>query len=431
MADSEKYFTKAVDGQLSVATVSQSGEIIPEESRPGDVYTTALVNTDNGPQLCVKTIEQTGTLISDPSEIYATALVQTSAGKELCVKTYSTGGGGGGGGSKKYGVGIDSYLGSVDENGVMETVSDLPLELVFTGVKTINSQRSIFVPSGRQTVGNVTSPIQFVKSASFPDLEEIQGDGLRSVFESTGLESVSFPKLKYIGPKPNSAVSENAYALGYTFLGNSLKTVTFPELLEIKSGVSYVFNGCFEKNAELTSVSFPKLKVISGGVGNAFGTNSPFPQITTTEMPALEEINTTYSFNFYSRSKIQTVNFPSLKKLSNYGFGSYSASTSAFYYCKSLTTATFPVLEDLTGSSQAFKYAFASCTSLISVSFGGLKSTSFGSKTGIFNKMLDGVTGCTVHFPSNLQSVIGSWSDVTDGFGGTNTTVLFDLPATE
>ena len=44
--------------------------------------------------------------------------------------------------------------------------------------------------------------------------------------------------------------------------------------------------------------------------------------------------------------------------------------------------------------------------------------------------MLQGVTGCTVHFPSNLQSVIGSWSDVTAGFGGTNTTVLYDLPAT-
>lgn len=57
MADSEKYFTKTVDGQLSVATVAQSGEIIPEESRPGDKYTTALVQTDDGPQLCVKTYD--------------------------------------------------------------------------------------------------------------------------------------------------------------------------------------------------------------------------------------------------------------------------------------------------------------------------------------------------------------------------------------
>lgn len=60
MADSEKYFTKLVDGQLSVATVAQSGEIIPEESRPGDKYTTALVQTDDGPQLCVKTFDLNG-----------------------------------------------------------------------------------------------------------------------------------------------------------------------------------------------------------------------------------------------------------------------------------------------------------------------------------------------------------------------------------
>jgi hypothetical protein len=60
MADSEKYFTKLVDGQLSVATVAQNGEIIPEESRPGDKYTTALVQTDDGPQLCVKTYDLNG-----------------------------------------------------------------------------------------------------------------------------------------------------------------------------------------------------------------------------------------------------------------------------------------------------------------------------------------------------------------------------------
>ena len=73
---------------------------------------------------------------------------------------------------------------------------------------------------------------------------------------------------------------------------------------------------------------------------------------------------------------------------------------------------------------------FQNCTHLTSISFPALTSTSFGSFTNQFNNMLYGVTGCTVHFPSNLQSVIGSWADVTNGFGGTNTTVSFDLPAT-
>lgn len=70
-------------------------------------------------------------------------------------------------------------------------------------------------------------------------------------------------------------------------------------------------------------------------------------------------------------------------------------------------------------------------TGITDLYFNSLTSSSFGSYTNQFSNMLSGVTGCTVHFPSNLQSVIGSWADVTNGFGGTNTIVLFDLPATE
>jgi hypothetical protein len=88
------------------------------------------------------------------------------------------------------------------------------------------------------------------------------------------------------------------------------------------------------------------------------------------------------------------------------------------------------MLAEISGAS-AMHNTFYACTALTSVEFPALKSTSFGSYTNQFNSMLSGVTGCTVHFPSNLESVIGSWSSVTAGFGGTNTTVLFDLSATE
>ena len=77
-----------------------------------------------------------------------------------------------------------------------------------------------------------------------------------------------------------------------------------------------------------------------------------------------------------------------------------------------------------------FYETFRECTNLQTINFPLLNSNSFGSYTNQFSQMLAGVTGCTVHFPSNLQSVIGSWGDVQNGFGGTNTTVLFDLPAT-
>ena len=101
----------------------------------------------------------------------------------------------------------------------------------------------------------------------------------------------------------------------------------------------------------------------------------------------------------------------------------------AFYGCTGLTSVDLSSLTTISGV-YAMQYAFRSCTGLTNISFPALTSTGFGSYTNQFNNMLRGVTGCTVHFPSNLQSVIGSWSDVTNGFGGTNTTVLFDLPAT-
>ena len=135
--------------------------------------------------------------------------------------------------------------------------------------------------------------------------------------------------------------------------------------------------------------------------------------------------------------------------------GAYHAMRYAFYGCTGITSVDLSNLKTITATS-SMGYVFANCTNLSSVdfsslnavkgsqclqnafqntsittlSFPALKSDSFGSHTDQFNNMLSGVTGCTVHFPSNLQSVIGSWSDVTAGFGGTNTTVLFDLPAT-
>lgn len=54
------YFTVLQDGQLAVATVAQTGDIIPEESKDSSRYTTALVQTDNGPQLAVKVVNLNG-----------------------------------------------------------------------------------------------------------------------------------------------------------------------------------------------------------------------------------------------------------------------------------------------------------------------------------------------------------------------------------
>lgn len=88
----------------------------------------------------------------------------------------------------------------------------------------------------------------------------------------------------------------------------------------------------------------------------------------------------------------------------------------------------FSSLSVLTGE-YAFVTAFYDNNDL-EIYFPSLTSQSFGNYTNQFSLMLIFSSNCTVHFPSNLESVIGEWSDVLSGFDGTNTTVLFDLEAT-
>lgn len=69
---------------------------------------------------------------------------------------------------------------------------------------------------------------------------------------------------------------------------------------------------------------------------------------------------------------------------------------------------------------------FGGCTSLKEVRFPALTANSFGSSTNQLSNMLTGVTDCTLHFPAAAQAKIERMSSYPN-FGGTNTTVLFDL----
>lgn len=325
---------------------------------------------------------------------------------------------------EKYGATVSNLLGDVDSNGVLQAPT-WNTDLVFTGVKKINDATALNFPKQVTSSGQsmiVATPT--VRSVSFPDLEEVNGSGLQNAFNGTGIESISFPKLKYVRAGNGG---NNYQAFGSAFAGGSynyqgqylggLTSISFPELEEI-SGIYYAFNGTFNDNRNLTSISFPKLKKID----NCSYTCFSYCPLTSVEFPELQEVS---MWRWFQRlTTLTSMSLPKLSKLSGYGL------LEAFSGCIGLTSMIFPSLSNIP-AFQGLKNTFQNCTSLASVSFPALTSTSFGNYTNQFNSMLSGVTGCTVHFPSNLQSVIGSWSDVTAGFGGTNTTVLFDLPATE
>lgn len=199
---------------------------------------------------------------------------------------------------------------------------------------------------------------------------------------------------------PNNATDLGAYAMHNAFYGcTGLTGVDLGNLTTISGNraLASAFYNC----TNLTNVDLSGLIVINGSHGeqmrSAFYNCYSLEQIN---LKNLTTVSTTYAFEY------------------------------AFDSCTSLTSVDLSSLTTI-GGYECFNRAFQRCIMLESLSFPSLTSTSFGSYTNQFDNMLYGVTGCTVHFPSNLQSVIGSWSDVINGFGGTNTTVLFDLEATE
>lgn len=120
-------------------------------------------------------------------------------------------------------------------------------------------------------------------------------------------------------------------------------------------------------------------------------------------------------------SNLREISFASLTGISMGGLNG------TFKNCTSLKTATFPALS-LVGPSQT--NIFEGCTSLQHLYFPAMGAT--GHSYDMFKNMLLGVTGCTVHFPENTESDLtsGDYAAFSNGFGGTNTTILFDLPAT-
>ena len=193
---------------------------------------------------------------------------------------------------------------------------------------------------------------------------------------------------------PSGVTDVGARALSSAFYGCTSLTSVDLSSLTTMSG-SYAISNAFYDCTSLTSVDLSSLTTVSGG--NAFSyVFSGCTNLTSVDLSSLATVSSSYAFHY------------------------------AFRGCASLTSVSFPALATITGNS-VLQYAFGYCTSLASVSFPALTTSSFGSRTNQFNNMLSGCSGVTVHFPTAIQSTIGSWASVTGGFGGTNTTVLFDL----
>lgn len=177
----------------------------------------------------------------------------------------------------------------------------------------------------------------------------------------------------------------------------------------------------FIGNERILTASFPDLIEIN--IRGLFSAFSGCSNLTTLDLSALTTVDESgLDTAFAGCLSLASVDLSALTTVVDYGLAS------AFAGCSSLASVDLSALT--TVGEGGLISAFFDCSSLTTISFPALTSASLESYAYQFEGMLQGCSGVTVHFPSNLQSVIGSWSDVTNGFRGTNTTILFDLPAT-
>ena len=330
---------------------------------------------------------------------------------------------GSGGGSKYFGCDGTTFIGEIDANGTLQAPFDSTYidNIVFTGVKDIgiaglsakfNNENAT---GGSSAAAYTRARSRHVKNISFPDLVSISGrQALYSFcnYQNSTLTNVSFPQL--------SVISGNM-AMQYAFQHSTLVSVDLSSLTTVSG--SQAMQYAFQYSA-LTSLDLSNLTPVSGGQAMQYAFKD-CASLTSLDLSSLTTVSGSQSMRnaFQNCTSLTSVDLSSLTTLS----GSNTIAN-IFTSCSNLTSVDLSGLKNISADS-ALASAF-SITSLATLSFPSLTSTSFGNYNNQFNNMLYSVTGCTVHFPSNLQSVIGSWSSVTSGFGGTNTTVLFDLPAT-
>lgn len=160
--------------------------------------------------------------------------------------------------------------------------------------------------------------------------------------------------------------------------------------------------------------------------------------------------------NMFQESRLQNINLNNLtiingseschamfldaKYISNINVGSlttalqYEAMRSFFARAISLTDVNLSSLKIIDGNLCG-EYLFLSDTNLTTVNFPAFTNDTFGSTyKNQLNNIVQGITGCAIHFPKNLDPQTGSTTISSlisyPNFGGTNTVLAFDLPST-
>lgn len=186
--------------------------------------------------------------------------VQNSANLSGCIDTITTGGGAP---ATKFGASVDTWIGDVDENGVLsaptaETVLD------FTGVKEIASSCMQYMFYERV---NITSVI-------LGSLQNVKSYGMYNAFYGTSITSVDLSLLQNV----------ESYGLYYAFGDcEDIAIVVVCSLQKIgSSGLKGAFIGC----KKIKIISYPSLTSVQSDSFGSSSTNNAYRNCT-----ALTEIH--------------------------------------------------------------------------------------------------------------------------------------------
>ena len=332
---------------------------------------------------------------------------------------------------------INSPLGAryiIRENGMAEYVNNL--NGYFDSITRIQSpstfQYAFF--NCRNLQGDITFN-------SLLDTVDNTGWWFDHALSSTNISSLSMPKLRNMSSSWRQIANSCQYC-------SKLTTVNFASLEQLPYGV---FENAFLSCSNLTNVNFD-----SAIYYDSFAFSQTFQNCTKLQTINIDKLcsplrndSSEYLFvnAFWGCANLQTASFKDLRNASSTMF------SSMFFNCRNLTSVNFDGLQNIyTTYGYTFSTTFNGCSKLKEIHFPSLMTITSGyggsfpyafrnsaitnvyfeglinaTPINTFSAMLYGKNGVTVHFPASIESLIGEWPNVLSGFGGNNTTVLFDL----
>lgn len=279
-----------------------------------------------------------------------------------------------------------------------------------------------------------------VKGAYMPSLQNSNNlsSTIDSIPKETGIPrgvdengEYGFPPNQFAFSLPPTATSIASGILMNAF--KDCTTITDVDLsnLDKITGVETMEYFC-QNCTNLTSVNLSNLTMVDG---NSV-LNSAFMNCNITghlDLSSLQSVSgsTAMAYTFADNPNITSIDLSGLTSLPSNTVtltGMFMVSSNPLTTLP-LSSVSFTSLSYIRGTAP-MRNMFQRRTGLQNVYFPAINSNTFGGLTTYFDNILNDVDSCTVHFPSNMQAVIGSWSAVQTGYGGTNITTLFDLPAT-